>query len=33
VTRYAQSEKERDQIVKEMDRKNVSVQRSRASAR
>jgi DNA gyrase subunit B len=27
VTRYAQSEKERDQIVKEMDRKNVSVQR------
>jgi DNA gyrase subunit B len=26
-TRYAQSEKERDQIVKEMDRKNVSVQR------
>jgi DNA gyrase subunit B len=27
VTRYAQSEKERDRIVKEMDRKNVSVQR------
>jgi DNA gyrase subunit B len=27
VTRYAQSEAERDQIVKEMDRKNVSVQR------
>jgi DNA gyrase subunit B len=27
LTRYAQSEKERDQIVKEMDRKNVSVQR------
>jgi DNA gyrase subunit B len=27
ITRYAQSEKERDQIVKEMDRKNVSVQR------
>ena len=27
VTRYAQSEKERDTIVKEMDRKNVSVQR------
>ncbi len=27
VTRYAQSEQERDQIVKEMDRKNVSVQR------
>ena len=27
VTRYAQTEKERDQIVKEMDRKNVSVQR------
>jgi DNA gyrase subunit B len=26
-TRYAQSEKERDRIVKEMDRKNVSVQR------
>ena len=27
VTKYAQSEKERDRIVKEMDRKNVSVQR------
>jgi DNA gyrase subunit B len=27
VTRYANSEKERDQIVKELDRKNVSVQR------
>jgi DNA gyrase subunit B len=27
VTRYAQSEKERDQIVKEMNAKNVSVQR------
>ncbi|TMF39660.1 MAG: DNA topoisomerase (ATP-hydrolyzing) subunit B [Chloroflexi bacterium] len=27
LTRYAQSEKERDRIVKEMDRKNVSVQR------
>jgi DNA gyrase subunit B len=27
VTRYAQTEKERDRIVKEMDRKNVSVQR------
>jgi len=27
VTRYAQSEKDRDRIVKEMDRKNVSVQR------
>jgi DNA gyrase subunit B len=27
VTRYASSEKERDQIVKELDRKNVSVQR------
>jgi len=27
VTRYAQSEAERDRIVKEMDRKNVSVQR------
>ncbi|HET7029616.1 MAG TPA: toprim domain-containing protein, partial [Candidatus Limnocylindrales bacterium] len=27
VTRYAGSEKERDQIVKELDRKNVSVQR------
>ena len=27
VTRYAQSEKERDRIVKEMDLKNVSVQR------
>jgi DNA gyrase subunit B len=27
VTRYAQSDKERDRIVKEMDRKNVSVQR------
>jgi DNA gyrase subunit B len=27
VTRYANSEKERDRIVKEMDRKNVSVQR------
>jgi DNA gyrase subunit B len=27
VTRYAGSEKERDQVVKEMDRKNVSVQR------
>ncbi len=27
VTRYAQSEQERDRIVKEMDRKNVSVQR------
>jgi DNA gyrase subunit B len=27
LTRYAQTEKERDQIVKEMDRKNVSVQR------
>jgi DNA gyrase subunit B len=27
ITRYAQSEKERDRIVKEMDRKNVSVQR------
>jgi DNA gyrase subunit B len=27
VTKYAQSEKERDLIVKEMDRKNVSVQR------
>ena len=27
MTRYAQSEKERDRIVKEMDRKNVSVQR------
>ena len=27
VTRYAQSEKERDRIVKEMDRKNLSVQR------
>ncbi|GAC1663773.1 MAG: DNA topoisomerase (ATP-hydrolyzing) subunit B [Candidatus Limnocylindrales bacterium] len=27
ITKYAQSEKERDRIVKEMDRKNVSVQR------
>ena len=27
VTKYAQSEQERDRIVKEMDRKNVSVQR------
>jgi DNA gyrase subunit B len=27
VTKYAQSEKERERIVKEMDRKNVSVQR------
>ena len=27
VTKYAQSEKDRDRIVKEMDRKNVSVQR------
>ena len=27
LTRYASSEKERDQIVKELDRKNVSVQR------
>jgi DNA gyrase subunit B len=27
ITRYANSEKERDQIVKELDRKNVSVQR------
>ena len=27
VTRYAQSEQERERIVKEMDRKNVSVQR------
>ncbi len=27
ITRYAQSEKERDRIVKELDRKNVSVQR------
>jgi DNA gyrase subunit B len=27
VTRYAQSEPERERIIKEMDRKNVSVQR------
>jgi DNA gyrase subunit B len=27
ITKYAQTEKERDRIVKEMDRKNVSVQR------
>ena len=27
ITKYAQSEKDRDRIVKEMDRKNVSVQR------